>query len=96
MGTNERYSCVVDSIQREMGIMKPKDKGKSSNGSGDTSTSSTIVVDVPTTHRIEMALPFRNQFHHHHKQRRVDKCRAAETQNAFCCTRGDDCGSSAS
>lgn len=79
-----------------MGIMKPKDKGKSSNGSGNTSTSSTIVVDVLTTHRIEMALPFRNQFHHHHKQRRVDKCRAAETQNAFCCTRGDDCSSSAS
>ena len=96
MGTNERYSCVVDSIQREMGIMKPKDKGKSSNGSGDTLKSSTKVVDVPTTHRIEMALPFRNQFHHHHKQRRVDKCRATETQNAFCCTRGDDCGSSAS
>ena len=96
MGTNERYSCVVDSIQREMGIMKPKDKGKSPNGSGDTLKSSTIVVDVLTTHRIEMALPFRNQFHHHHKQRRVDKCRAAETQNAFCCTRGDDCSSSAS
>lgn len=96
MGTNERYSCVVDGVWKETRPMKPKDKGKSPNGSGDTLKSSTIVVDVPTTHRIEMALPFRNQFHHHHKQRRVDKCRAAETQNAFCCTRGDDCSSSAS
>ena len=86
MGTNELFSCVADSVQKETRVMKPKDKGKSSNGSGDTLKSSAIVLDVPATHRIEMALPFRDPFHQHHKQRGVNKCRVAETQNAICRT----------
>lgn len=74
--------------------MGKKEQENCSIGGGKPSPYSIVFNGMTTPHKIERAYRSREKLHHHCRNRKHNKCRLDEAQNAFCFTRvGYPCSS---